>query len=86
MLENYVKFSDITEEIKTKYESALPTDLITIWKEQGLLHIVTDSIRNSEPYSVSLAFPLHARKRMREECETSRMLILFAGNAVHHDI
>ena len=53
---------------------------------EGLLHIVTDSIRNSEPYSVSLAFPLHARKRMREECETSRMLILFAGNAVHHDI
>ena len=35
MLENYVKFSDITEEIKTKYESALPSELLTIWKEQG---------------------------------------------------
>ncbi|WP_155832542.1 GAD-like domain-containing protein [Butyrivibrio sp. VCB2001] len=35
MLENYEKISDITVEIITKYESSLPTDLITIWKEQG---------------------------------------------------
>ena len=61
MLENYVKFSDITEEIKTKYKSSLPTDLITIWKGQGFGSFMNGFFKviNPDEYSdqVKALFP-----------------------------
>ena len=61
MLENYVKFSDITEEIKTKYESALPSELLTIWKEQGFGSFMNGFFKviNPDEYSnqVKALFP-----------------------------